>query len=366
MGGGGGSSGRVEFPTYMEDTHQDWLGYTSTGVDDTVDVDLIAVMDNALGMGGNPWEGHTLTDPATDLAAVQTRYSTYETLVDALDEETDWDSMIDNAVAKVDEAGVLVDVDFSTVVASARSGATTSLAAGIAAALDELDDAVIARAVQAYMNRGSVQKERAIGRFSSTMADMNAVNSSAFMFGLAIIEAQHMQDVDQYQAQIELQAYNNLVNNWVAMFRAELEQELRMEVTNKSSRETVLREGAQMMVQMLSNRVQSTANTAALLAETKRVGIVATQEYELADADLDYKFSQWDFEVFTRAANVLGSISGAAAYVPGQPSKTASAIGGALSGAAAGAGIGTAIAPGIGTAVGAAVGGIAGLLSGIF
>ena len=44
--GGGGGSGRVSYPSYMETVHNDWLDATGT---DTIEISVTQVMDAALG-----------------------------------------------------------------------------------------------------------------------------------------------------------------------------------------------------------------------------------------------------------------------------------------------------------------------------
>lgn len=353
---GGGTSGKVDFPEHMKELHKDWMGYASSGADTPVDTDLIQVMNTALGTSGNPWDV-TLTDPSTDLGEVDTRYDAYETEVNALDEQADWTSIIDNAVTKIDSAGVLKDVDVDTIATAARTGATNGVSDAIESAVDAIDGNIIRNAVVNYQRRANIQKERNINRFSATMADINAVNSSAYMFGLAIIEAQHLQDVDQFQSQLEVQTYDRMIQNYVQFFQSELQSRLRADLIEKQSRDRLLSEATQIMVQMLSSRIQSYSDSVAKLAETKRIKTVATQEHELADADLNYKFSQWDFEVFQHASNVLGSISGAAAKMPAQPSTVGSVLGGAMGGASAGAAFGP-----VGAGVGAVLGGASALV----
>lgn len=334
----GGSSGKIDFPTHMKDIHQDWMGY-SGGVTQ-VDTDLIGVMNNALGTGGNPFENVTLTDPSSDFSAVQTRFDNYETEVNSLDEETDWANIIDNAVSKADAADVLEDIDITAMVSAAKTNAQDGIAQAVEAAVDAIDDYVIREAVKNYQRRTNIQKERSISRFSSTMADVNAVNSSAYLFGMAIIEAQHLQDTDNFQSQLEVQTYDRAIQSYIEYFKSGLQARLQAEITNKSSRERMISEGAQIMAQMLGGRIQAFGNSTKLLNEVKRAKTAALQDYELGDADLNYKFSKWDFEVFQNAANVFGSIHGSAGQIPPKPSKAGSAISGALGGASAGAALG--------------------------
>lgn len=336
--GSGGSSGKIDFPEHMKNIHQDWMGYSGSAT--PVDTDVIQVMNNALGTGGNPFENVNLTDPDSDMSEVETQFGEYETEVEALDEEADWNSIIDTAVSKIDSTGVLEEIDVNSIATAARTGAKNGLNDAIEFAVDAINGQIIKEAVVQYQRRSNIQKERSISRFSTTMADVNAVNSSAYMFGLAVLEAQHLQDVDQFQSQLEVQTYDRMIQNYAQFFQTELEARLRADLTEKKSRDNLLSQAIQTMVQMLSGRIQSYANSAQLLNEVKKTRIASVQDYELGDADLNYKFSTWDFEVFQNAADVFGAIHGSAGKVPAQPSKAGSAISGAMGGASAGAALG--------------------------
>lgn len=346
----GGSSGKIDFPEHMKNIHQDWMGYSGSA--SPVDTDVIQVMNNSLGTGGNPYENISLTDPSSDFSAVQTRYDSYETAVNNLDEETDWASIMDSAVSKIDSTGVLNEIDTTTLATAARSGAENGLNKAISFAVDAINSNLVKDAVVQYQRRSNVQKERSISRFSRTMADVNAVNSSAYMFGLAMIEAQHLQDVDQFQSQLEIQTYDRMIQNYTQYFKTELEARLRVELNSKQSRDKLLSEAVQVMSQLLGGRIQAFSNSTQLLNQVKKTKTAALQDYELGDADLNYKFSKWDFEVFNMASNVFGAIHGSAGQIPAQPSKAGSAISGALGGASAGAAFGP-VGMGVGAALGA-------------
>lgn len=123
MAGGGGSTGEVSFPAHMEEIHQDWLGY-SGGVT-SITTDMISVMESALTT--NPLDSLSYADPASDISALETEYGEFETMVEALDDQADWQSIVDAAVSKIDSAGVLEEVDFATLISNALTSTDNSL-----------------------------------------------------------------------------------------------------------------------------------------------------------------------------------------------------------------------------------------------
>ena len=76
-GGSGGSSGKVDYPTYMKDQHLTWL------------TDVATDITNAR-TGNSPYYAAAPYDPGTNITAMGTAVSTFNTLVDALSHEADW------------------------------------------------------------------------------------------------------------------------------------------------------------------------------------------------------------------------------------------------------------------------------------
>lgn len=350
-GGGGGTSGAVDFPQHMKDAHIDWLGDTSL-----LTVDLTDVMDTALGVGGNPWESASMTDPETDLAEIETRFAELDTALDSLGIETDWTTLVDAVVTKVDTAGVLTDVDVASIIEDARAGTTLELREAVQAAIEVLDDVTIRSAVRAFERRSDTARIRSVNRFAGTMSDINAVQSSAFMLGMALIESQHLQSVDEFDAQLTTELYRGAVAAHIDAYKTDFSLRLQERMEAKRTRDIILRDASSYLYQSLFSKVDMNRAVTTTLSEIKRLRFVATQEFETTDFDLDYKAAAWDFEVFANASNVLASISGAAAVLPEKKSRAASALGGAVGGAAAGAGLGP-----VGIAGGALLGGLGGL-----
>lgn len=327
----GGTSGKIGFPEHMEETHFTWMGHSgSSGDPQSIDVTLPDVMNSALGTGGNPWESHSITDPASDIADIKNRYDSVESSVDNLDKEADWKSIVDSAVQKVDEAGVLNEVDMSPLVDAARSSANTAIEKAIDNALKVIDGDIVESVVDQFEKKSNKQKNKILNRFNATMADVNAVQSSAYIFGMAIIEAEHLQQVDEFQSKTKLQLLSQNLQTFAQIYSNEIQSRLRAEILNKSNRDQLIESASQLMARMLIQNNQLKTWSVESLRDIKRIDIMATQEFEIKDADLDYKFARWDFEVFTNGVQALGGI-GQGTYKPPEPSRVMSNIGFALS-----------------------------------
>lgn len=368
---GGGSSGRVGFPGYIEDIHSVWLtGYhpDASEYDTESNYDLAStlydVMDNALDTGGNPFTGSSLTDPSSDFSAVQTRFDKFETEVEALDPVADWQNHLTEVVEQIDECGVLHDIDIQNIIHQAIYGSTDELDEAIDQAVNAVSDSVIQDVVDATSAVRQAAKEKALRNFDGAMADLNAVHGSAFIIGRALIETQEQLNEDQLAAQLTGEQYQAAMQMHVELFRTSLQGALENALRAKITRDSLVDASTKLLAQSLNNKVSAEQTATNTLAETKRLEIVGTQEYESAEIDLDHRSALWDFEVFERGMNILAAPSGMAARLPPENSKAQSTIGGAMQGAAMGASLGS-VVPGLGTAAGAGIGAVAGGLSGL-
>uniref|UniRef100_A0A6M3IYU5 Uncharacterized protein n=1 Tax=viral metagenome TaxID=1070528 RepID=A0A6M3IYU5_9ZZZZ len=303
-GGGGGGSGRVDYPEYMKNVHSDWL-YGTDSINSVVGVENItAIMATAI--GASPFSGETAYDPDVELDYIDVAVAGFNTAIDALSNTTDYNTAVAAAAAKVD----------STIVTSAYIQEDVD---EFAAALDDQIES------------------RVIPRYEAGMSDINAVISSAFPIGRAVIEGFRNRDVAKHASGLRLQL--------------DLE------------RNRMILDGAGSMIKALHSRVELEGKYAALITDAKRIRVIAMKEQNDQDIALGEADARWDMEVFQYGANVMASIGSAsvATYPAGSSmSKSQSA----LSGAAAGAAIGTAGGtPGWGTVIGAVVGGIGGYLS---
>lgn len=111
MGGGGGTSGEVDFPDYIENWHESLMGSSPPAT-----FTLADVMNNALTSGGNPYSGRTpvgleLTEPNTEFSAIENSAADLTTAANTLDETVDWTDIIDTAATEVDVAGRFSEIN---------------------------------------------------------------------------------------------------------------------------------------------------------------------------------------------------------------------------------------------------------------
>lgn len=280
-GGGGGGSGAVSYPGYMETIHNDWLD--NTGVD-TITDSITDVMNAAL--GNSPWATQTAYDPDTDITALLAAVDELQDLVTLLSTGTTLDTLISDVLdpTRVDDV-------------------VNEYAA-------DLDARMLAEIFP---------------RFNAGMRDINAVVSSAFVIGRALIEENQDRQVAKFSADLHLKS------------------------------------GLDDAIKVIGLKLDYQKAASQMLAEAYRIKIVAKKEETDVNIKIDEQDGLWDLEVFQYGANLLAGIGGGTAQAK-QPSMAQSMIGGGMSGAAAGAMVGSAV-PGIGTAVGAGAGFVLGAAS---
>jgi hypothetical protein len=228
--------------------------------------------------------------------------SAYNTRVDALDPDGDWEAAIDAIKIKAD--AVVFDDLYHTNYMNAFG--------------DILDDQI---------------ENIVLPRFQGGLRDVNAVMSSAFVVGEAIIEGMRDRDVARYGAEARVRL-------------------------NYQRNDFILK-AAESLVRNVITQVELEKSVAHYTIEANRLRIVAEKEQKDTDNSIAINDGRWDLEVFQHGANLLASIGGGTVVPTGRdaPSKTQSAIGGALAGAA----IGGSIGGGWGALIGGALGGISSL-----
>ncbi len=336
-GGGGGGSGEVDYPDYMKTIHGDWLDNSGS---DVITTSLTDVMNSAL--GSSPWTGAVAYNPASPIADIEGALTDFDSFVASLDIPTkfndfmtraDVDITIDDAVAVGDAtlsdavadsfAFDLGDADGSglPISVSSESAPTISvsnmtaigaIANEIASVSDinhadisdvsyssispaDLDDFVDSVAAEIDDNIDA----NVLPRFEAGMRDINAVVSSAFPIGRAIIEAFRDRDVakasyDQIvgaksrvllqNAQSALQAAQINQQKTLAVEKANQEKNLAVERINSELDLRAETANAENEYRMKKANQDKDLMTARVNAENEVRVDLANQQTELAES----------------------------------------------------------------------------------
>ena len=288
--GGGGSSGAVDYPLYMQVVHGNWLDHIGH---DIITTSITEVMNAS--MGSSPWLGKAAYNPDADIASYEASLAAFKVILSGVIDTTDWADLYAQAETTLVGVGEI------------------TLTADVTAYAAIVDD-----------NINTVT----LPRFRRGMQDINAVSSSAFVVGEAIIEGFRDRDVAKYAANLR---------------------------TSMGDRKLT---ATDQMLQLMARRIGWEEGYARTMVEAKRIKIVAKTEQTNQNDKLDEADALWDFECFQYGANLLAGIGGGTTTPNTKKTNTnVSALGGALSGAAAGAMIGTSTGfPIVGTLVGAVLG----------
>lgn len=304
---GGGSSGKVRYPSYVETTHREWLENT---IDDWPqeyeDIGVAAgwnaltpltyVMESVL-RGENPYEAAFTYDPSGDLDEVNDRFEDYDDLVKQLQPYGDWETWV------TDIAAVADDEILST---------------------DEISDVV-----DAFEDRLDDRYAADWAKIALGYAAENAVLTSAFPVAYANFMQNKQNAIDDFEAKLTLE--------------------------DRQKRADFINNNVRLVANLTLGRIDAHRMSTHLFGEINRQEIVAQREYLSTDLDMDVRETLFDFIPFEHAGALLAAPGGGVAVTETNHEKSAaSVLGGTLSGAAAGASAGG--------PAGAVIGGVLGTL----
>lgn len=298
----------VDYPSQMTTAQTNWLGTTapSSGLD--LSGMIKTSLDNKGTITGNPYYASDGHDPSTTLTDMLTAIDDFGLSNGTIDPELDMTNFISIAATLI----------------STYISPDSYITARIAAHSADLDTELNAKVIP---------------RFEAGMRDINAVMTSAFAIGRAVIEKDRNDKVDKFAADMRFQADDK---------RTGLLQALSAE-----------------MVRILLQQKEFERAIASMYIDYGRIDIAANTDYQTELKAIAADKARWPYEIYKYGANMLAAMGGGTtSSVPMDGNKTARIIGSGLSGAAAGAMVGAYISKESGGGIGALVGGIAGLIGG--
>jgi len=317
-GGGGGSSpgvvtneagsSTVAYPDYMEDAHKHWLD--DVGWSGSVNTNYLGRIKNM-----NPYKDFLPYDPKPELKRGSARIYEFDGVAEDINPIGLYKMFIEAAS----------DIGLSN--------------------RDALESAK-----ESYRKDTEPRWAQAFSSFKALMADVNAVQTSTFVLGLAKLERDKQADLAKFGSTLELQQHAADVNE--------------------------RGQAVQMMMNEENLRLELRAKVTELMVEMMRMKIVANTDYEAKILDIETKALSFPISMYQIGGNILAAISGGTStsttreYTYGSglagagSSRSMGMISGAMSGGASGAMAGTAIYPGLGTIIGGVVGAVGGGIAG--
>lgn len=324
MGGSGGSSGKVEYPRYLESRHAMWLDAVYS------DIDV-----------ANPYTSKNAPSISA-LTSTSSANTDFKAYLDGRKADIQgW--LASGAVASPEVTALAAEIDDAIAALTSSTTAEGYLNDQIAA-LNAVDDLA-----------GAVDVETVLyPRFEAGMRDINAVQSSAHVIGKALIESDYASRM--IQSKYEMLGTARVAAAKTAIDKQSLINDLRK---LRATLASVIDQSYNEARKMLAGLDPFYDSLYARIIDLGRLTVIAEYEQAAMDADFDEKAGRWKLENWQTACNVMAAISGGTAVSTKGTNKIQSALAGGLSGAAAGAMIGAQLAapmPMAGAVIGATIG----------
>ena len=297
-GGGGGTSGAVEHPDYIEDTYQIMTGGASGSsalAAKTLSVDIFDALETVVS-ATNPYASAAAFSPDPFIALDQGQLQQAE------------DALIDSTPT--------IDIDRWEALHDAAKDKADALFVG-----DNIDESV-----DIYADRTVDEFNANVNRFSSGMVEANAVHSSAFIIGMSLLESQRIRDINAHRTVLIME--------------------------NEKAKTEYMKKAIGDMVNLMNMHMGNRLELVRWQTEIGRLGSIAKTEQFMKDIEYDREDALWDITAIGKAANVMAFPGGGTA-LPDKPSTAASAMSGALAGATTGAAIGGPPGAAVGAGIGA-------------
>jgi hypothetical protein len=277
------SSGEpLQFPEYIQHTHQDYLD----GSFSNYPYNIKAYLEAAL-TAGSPYAGAVAYDPSDDLADARTRIDAHAELVDALDYANVQDMM-----------------PLALTVADTLAGSASKIDAMVAAFDEKQKDKLYA----------------ALNALCGSLFDTRATGNSQFKMALASLYDSHKREVGEYRANLDMQ--------------------------EEKMREYAALQLLESMMRMHLAKLDADARVTGMVTEADIKKILGMKEYHESEIQLAELDAKWDLELFRYGENMLHALSGVASVGPRYDQRTSglaglmSGMGGAAS---VGVAVGTAM-----------------------
>jgi hypothetical protein len=198
-----------------------------------------------------------------------------------------------------------------------------------------------------------------LARFEAGMRNINAVQSSAFVIGSAMLQSVKDKQVAKLTADLTLDSWS--VKNQGVLEFGKVGLNADIQAIDARAKLTT------QLMQFYCQGEEFKRLVTNSIVEALRISIVAKKEETDKQIEIDRAYAQWRWDLLQYVINLLaaGHGGGGSAVGASGPGATQSAIGGTMSGAAAGAGIGLMVGGPAGAATGAVIGGAVGLVGGL-
>ena len=276
--------------------------------------------------GDSPYlgEGDAEPDPddlmaATSAGMTQYEVNAYKTAIDAIDVDADYRAFVEQAVSEAYESDTFPAVDVTTAVAAVhtaeRADISSAMTAAISAAATAVSDTPIAGMVTAYEDRIKKQYLRSISRLASSLSDINAVNSSAFVFGMGSINQELINDINNYDKSLDVETYKQYVGLYMqtltSTFSGHLQSYNNFNLSRNNAKDSMVLNGTNAMFLASMNKVQYKGMLAELQSTSNGMWQQARVAEHTNQVAYDVHDALFDYEIYAEGYNLLTAASGA-------------------------------------------------------
>lgn len=337
---GGGAAGKISYPEYISIAHGQLLNHDA---DDEPDRSIVQVLNDTI--LNNPFIGEMAFNPDDELERAYTAITTMRTLVNAIDPTGDYSTALLAMSASVDQ---VINDDYITGPVPTISIDDSTLDA----------DTTAFAAIQTQLLENTV-----LPPWKAGMHNINAVTSSAFVIGEAIIRAMNQQDIAKYSSGVRTQI---VAKN--AEFNADfLKQREDSKVKFNVQRNEMIRSITDVTMNMLMQSIAFNNELTMRGIQYAQVHIASKFDEKESELLIEESEAKWEMDLFQPVASFIGAMSsGGGVGAPKKPSRAVSVISSTIGTAATGASIGASVAAGTaagssGGIYGAAIGAVVGL-----
>lgn len=333
---GGGAAGKISYPEYISVAHGYFIDKNSI---DAPNISITEALNTAL--VNNPFIGEDAFDPESELAKSYADLTAFRTLVTSIDPNADYSS---TATAIGILVNTLINDDYITSIIPTIDVDESALAADAASYADIQND---------------ILENTILPPWKAGMHNINAVTSSAFVVGEAILRGMNLRDIARYTSSVRIP----IVAKNTELNAAFITQRQDIIARYNVQRNEMIRIMTDSVMTLLIQKNSLTGQVNSAARDYAALHIASNFDQIEAQLEIEENEAKWEIGLFQPIASFLGALaSGGGVGAPKKPSKAVSAISGAVGGASTGASIGASI--GGGAAAGGSTGGIYGAVIG--
>ena len=158
-----------------------------------------------------------------------------------------WISLVTTVSSKLSQCNIPKNANLLSILAKAAQDAETSLGNAITIAKRFISDGLLQDVITQFSARREVTFANQHRQYAGQMADINAINSTGFLFGTALLRAEQMREVSEFDANLSLSQFNQGIATYVRIHADALTAGLSVEQQNAQAHNRLLESSIQLL-----------------------------------------------------------------------------------------------------------------------